>query len=773
VVNDHDLNTTDKATYDDGIKPWLCGVGPLDAEIMVVADCPKVIEGTKRTGFTSPAHAKLKACITRAGGDVSKIYFTYVTKYPMYSDRKPKVKDAALCRELFYYEVRRIKPKLIIPLGKIAVHQTLGAGYKMGEVVGGLMNSKVLKEGSPPDPVYVRTTREGKDIFKTPEDLRPAKKIYALQAPGYILMNPQFEAQYTQDIAKGLAIAAGEVFDEKPHTDCTVIDNNEKLKEFFNLLANLQPDWLCIDIESGGGIRSHDPHAYMRTAQIGISKEKAYLFKCYPCDEKNTGFVDPETDYSLCGCCSPWKLMELLQMYLRVFKTPIVGQNGRFDGLWFMRYGCDIRHYYKYDTMLAEHLIDSSLTFNLTDLTIRHTNLGKYDNALCNWKASNPSLVAKDGSNGYGCIPDEILFPYAAADVIAPRIIMESQEEKLEIHTRPRGHNQEYPSLWEATLNASIDLYEPEMVGLHIDKERHDKLAKQFWKKKDELTTLLRTAVANRGGPEDYNPASVLQTQALMFGDEDWSLKLMPLTSTGQGKEAKPWDWVLRQAPHIQKHYKPSTNKRTCETLSVDSPLVDLLLQYKRISKACSSMVRLDWEETGKGIMAQTYRGIAHSSFGQLTNTHRFKSRNPNLQNFAKGAERYFPRIFGEDNVPESLRSIVKPPDGWVMIECDWSQAELFTIAYLGEDAVMISALTTPGKDLHTETAVNSFKLIRLNEDETLWDETEMLKLAKDDPKAFKKLKKTFKYKTMTGVIIGQEKMEKQFRGSAKAINFG
>ncbi len=629
---DEYLNTTDKETHDDGIKPWLCGVGPLDADIMIVADAPKNIESRNRTGFTSPAHAKLKACIKRAGGDPNKIYFTYVTKYAMYSDRKPKAKDAALCRDMFIWEVAKVNPKLIIPLGKIAVHQTLGAGYKMGEVVGGVLKSDRLKIGPEPTPVYLRTTPKGNDIFSTPEDLRPSRDIYAIQAPGYILINPQFEDQYIKDLEKGLAIAAGESFDEEVPVNYEVIDSTEKAKDFFKMLVNLQPEWLCIDIECGGGERSHDPKAYMRTVQLGVSKEQAYVFKCYPCDETRSGHIDPEVDYSLCGCCSPWVLMELLSKYMRFFKPKIVGQNGRYDGLWFMRYGCDIRPYYKFDTMLAEHLRDSSLTFNLTDLTIRHTDLGKYDNPLCNWKANNPHLIDdKNGTTGYGCIPDDILFPYAAADVIAPFIIMESQmnDPKFTCHLAPRGHDQEYPSLWQATLNASIDLYEPEMNGIIIDKERHDKLAKQFWAKKDELTVLIRTAVANRGGPDDFNPASVQQTQALMFGKEDWSLKLMPLVSTGQAKEAKPWDWVLRQPENIQRHYKPSTNKRTCETLSVDDPIVDLLLQYKRISKACSSMVRLDWAESGKGIMAQTYNGVAHTSFGQLTNTHRFKSRNP------------------------------------------------------------------------------------------------------------------------------------------------
>lgn len=70
-----------------------------------------------------------------------------------------------------------------------------------------------------------------------------------------------------------------------------------------------------------------------------------------------------------------------------------------------------------------------------------------------------------------------------------------------------------------------------------------------------------------------------------------------------------------------------------------------------------------------------------------------------NSQNFPKKAEGFLTEVFGEGNVPPVLRTIIVPPDGMVMMEADFQQAELFTIASLSGDQHMIDVLKTPGRD--------------------------------------------------------------------------
>lgn len=43
-------------------------------------------------------------------------------------------------------------------------------------------------------------------------------------------------------------------------------------------------------------------------------------------------------------------------------------------------------------------------------------------------------------------------------------------------------------------------------------------------------------------------------------------------------------------------------------------------------------------------------------------------------QNFPKKAEGFLTEIFGKDNVPPVIRTIVVPPDGYVMMEADFEK---------------------------------------------------------------------------------------------------
>ena len=88
-----------------------------------------------------------------------------------------------------------------------------------------------------------------------------------------------------------------------------------------------------------------------------------------------------------------------------------------------------------------------------------------------------------------------------------------------------------------------------------------------------------------------------------------------------------------------------------------------------------------------------------------------------NCQNLPKKAEGYMEDIFGNGNVPPNIRTIVVPTAGYVMMEADFCQAELFTLAALSSDENMIAALTTPGKDLHDMTACSAFGLTVLGPD--------------------------------------------------------
>jgi DNA polymerase-1 len=80
------------------------------------------------------------------------------------------------------------------------------------------------------------------------------------------------------------------------------------------------------------------------------------------------------------------------------------------------------------------------------------------------------------------------------------------------------------------------------------------------------------------------------------------------------------------------------------------------------------------------------------------TESGRLSSRNPNFQNIPRG---------GKDGLP-NIRSLFVAPEGKVILQADYSQAELRTIAVTSGDESLLEIYRS-GKDLHTEVATELF----------------------------------------------------------------
>ena len=161
----------------------------------------------------------------------------------------------------------------------------------------------------------------------------------------------------------------------------------------------------------------------------------------------------------------------------------------------------------------------------------------------------------------------------------------------------------------------------------------------------------------------------------------------------------------------------------------------------------------------------------------------------PNVQNWPKASEGYLKEIFSKDKelqeeypnafnlekgVPRSIRTVVVPEPGHVIIEADYKQAELFVLAGLAQDNVMWEHLTTPGKDMHDIAAITSFKLVVMMDGDVVPEE-KLLEIARtmseDDYDSFKY--KHLTYKDQGGKIMSHAEFKSTIRVGAKAINFG
>ncbi len=139
-----------------------------------------------------------------------------------------------------------------------------------------------------------------------------------------------------------------------------------------------------------------------------------------------------------------------------------------------------------------------------------------------------------------------------------------------------------------------------------------------------------------------------------------------------------------------------STNADVLDSLRGQHPIIDLILEYRKLSKLKSTYV--------DGLLKVVDSdGRVRSTFQQTeTRTGRISSTEPNLQNIPV-------------RTPEGskLRRFFKAREGWKLIDADYSQIELRVLADIAKDERMIEAFRN-GEDIHTKTAAQVLGLTEL-----------------------------------------------------------
>lgn len=136
-----------------------------------------------------------------------------------------------------------------------------------------------------------------------------------------------------------------------------------------------------------------------------------------------------------------------------------------------------------------------------------------------------------------------------------------------------------------------------------------------------------------------------------------------------------------------------STNAEVLESLRYSYPIVEMVLNYRTLSKLkstyCDGLLKVIADD-----------GRIHSSFNQTeTRTGRISSTEPNLQNIPVRTE-----------LGREMRKFFSAKEGCVLIDADYSQIELRVLAHLSGDKNMIEAFKN-NVDIHAITASQVFNM--------------------------------------------------------------
>jgi DNA polymerase-1 len=336
-------------------------------------------------------------------------------------------------------------------------------------------------------------------------------------------------------------------------------------------------------------------------------------------------------------------VLDGLRPILESADYPKALQNAKYDRLVLRHQGVELAGVV-FDTMLASYVLNPETSHNLTDLSLRYLNLTAQ---------SYGDLVPKGKT--IADVPIAAAADYCGADVHTTYLLVAKLQAELN----------QLPDLdallTEVELPLERVLAEMEYQGIRINADYLAKFSKQL---ETDLATIEKTAYEEAG--ETFNLGSPKQLSELFFNKLGLDKRKSRKNKSGGF----------------------STDAATLEKLQGDHPVVDLVVEYRTLSKLKSTYV----DALPALIRPDTHR--VHTDFNQaVTATGRLSSSNPNLQNIP--IRTAFSR---------QIRAAFVPEPGWQLVAADYSQIELRILAHLSGEAVLVAAYNN-NEDVHALTA--------------------------------------------------------------------
>jgi uracil-DNA glycosylase len=124
------------------------GAGRRSAEVMLVGEVPGDREDREGKPFVGPAGGILDQALDDAGIDRDDAYVTNVVKHFKWIPKgkrrihqRPNAEEISACRPWLEGELRVVKPKVLVCLGATAAKALLGAGFRVTQDRGDLVDT--------------------------------------------------------------------------------------------------------------------------------------------------------------------------------------------------------------------------------------------------------------------------------------------------------------------------------------------------------------------------------------------------------------------------------------------------------------------------------------------------------------------------------------------------------------------------------------------------------------------------------------------------------
>ena len=591
---------------------------------MVIGDCLTAVELRNHTMMTGPAAEILKQTMVKVGLPITKdkVYYTVAVKAVISKKKGYKVPKDLLDahRVSLLEEIKRLQPKIILPLGKTAL-QTLTGNY----------NIKVTE-------FYGRAlTLDACGIkFLAEENIT----VIPLMHPALIIRAPGDYKPFLSELALVSTLYFGGKQYDTGETKWNVLKTEEECDKALAFLKT-QPR-VSGDIETTGL-----DYRVVDFCVMGM------------CFAKNKVFVIPR---EMRHRCKDFFSMDNVKWTWHVGKYDRKVMWRRqltlFDELGWHIFPHDN------DCVYMHYVLDETSAHDLGYLTKTFLQAKEYKYKMNQqFKAVTLDSYPQFFESLCERVAVDCDYTFQLEDVLQAELDKPENASLKKVYT-----NLIMPA---AGLLARI-----EQNGMLIDEDVLNDLNVKY----DILLGHIREEIENAAAP--YWDRDLYMEQA---GAKSASEKFKPSSS-------KQMAWMVHDRLKLKPRRKKgrSTDADVLESIETDIPLIKKVLEFRSVSKEKSTYV--------VGMLnKRDVDGRVRSNFSlHITATGRLSSKEPNVQNV--------PSAHGVGNV----RRAFVPAKGKILMEVDYSGAELRWLAFLSKDEVLMDIFKS-GRNLHKETATKIF----------------------------------------------------------------
>lgn len=449
------------------------------------------------------------------------------------------------------------------------------------------------------------------------------------------LLNVYKLDQETESIESAVADDV-KTFDKKS-SKYQLIKDNKSAKKLADEL--LKKELFVFDTETDG------LDAYklkIAGASFAVKPNEAYFVAINPAPDSKDLFSKELTDRLA--------LDDFIKLFKPVFenkKIKKVCQNGKFDISVMRSIGIQVNNFY-FDTMLASYVLDPDQKHGMDSLSEKYLNYKPIPLSDLIGSKKDPAKIFD--------VELDAITNYAAEDADITFRLYEILNKELDKNGLSKlAYDVEFP--------LAPVLEDIEREGINVDKKVLKDLSKDLGKLLDNYTKKIYKLAG-----EEFNINSPKQLQVILF--EKLALQTGKKTKTGF-----------------------STDARSLEYLRNEHEIIDILLDYRQMSKLKSTYA--DSLQT----MINPVTGRIHTSLNQIAaSTGRLSSNDPNLQNIPIRTEK------GK----EIRKAFVARDKDHVILSADYSQIELRIMAGICNDEGLTKAFKN-GEDIHRSTAALVF----------------------------------------------------------------